>query len=61
MKLVLNHPSMEPFEPAKDLKVVVACEGSTNAQQACALLERVGRDSEGEGRLVSIARGILKS
>ncbi len=48
----MNQPAMEPFEPGKDLKVFVACESSRNAQAACALLERLGRTSEAEGRLI---------
>jgi hypothetical protein len=52
MELVLNQPSMEPFEPGKDLKVVVACEDYTNAQRACELLARIGLNSKAAGRLI---------
>ncbi len=52
MQLVMNQPAMEPFEAGKDLKVFVACDTSQNAQAACALLERLGRTIETDGRLI---------
>jgi hypothetical protein len=52
MKLVLNQPCIEPFEPAKDLKVVVVCEDSTAAGRACAMLERIGRNAGMVGRMI---------
>jgi hypothetical protein len=48
MKLVLNQPCLEPFEPAKDLKVFVASENSSAAAQACVEQERIGRDWKAE-------------
>ncbi len=52
VKLELNQPFMQPFEPAKDLKVVVACESSKAAGRVCAVLEVIGRNCEMEGRLI---------
>ena len=52
MKLVLNEPGMKPFEPARDLKVLVACENPAAAAQACDVLERIGRSIEADGRLI---------
>src|SRR6266478_5088148 len=52
MNTALNLPSMRPFSPKDDLKVVVACEGPRNAYRAGAMLERVARNSEAEGRLI---------
>jgi hypothetical protein len=52
MKLVLNLPCMEPFEPTKDLKVLIACQGSIAAERVCAMLTRVGRNCGVEGRLI---------
>jgi hypothetical protein len=52
MELVLNQPGMEPFEPAKDLNVVIACEDPAIAGHACAVLERIGRKNKAEGRLI---------
>ena len=43
---------MIPFEPEKDLRVVMACESSANADLSCDLLERVGHESKAEGRLI---------
>lgn len=51
LELAPNLAGLEPFEPAKDLKALVACESSVNAQEACTLLERLGRNSESDGRL----------
>ena len=52
MKLVLDQPWMLPFDPANDVRVLIACEDSTAAEQACALLDCVGRDCEPAGRLI---------
>ncbi len=52
MKLVLDQPWMQPFDPAKDVRVVIACEDSTAAEQACALLDCVGKDCGAGGRLI---------
>jgi|GEM_PF-3893769 len=52
MKLVLDEPNVEPFEPTKDLKVFVGCESSASSAQACALLERVAQKTGAEGRLI---------
>ena len=52
MRLELNQPFMEPFEPAKDLKVVIACESSTAAGRVCGVLERIGRNCATDGRLI---------
>lgn len=52
MKLVLDQPWMEPFDPAMDVRVLIACEDSTAAEQACALLDCVGRDCGPDGRLI---------
>jgi hypothetical protein len=52
MTVVLNQPDMEPFEPAKDLMVVVACQDFKSVRHAGALLERIGGDIHAEGRLV---------
>jgi len=52
MELELNQPSIAPFAPGKDLKVVVACEDSAAAQQVCELLARIGHNSGPEGRLI---------
>ena len=43
---------MEPFEPAKDLKVVVACEDSSAAGRVCTMLKRIGHNCHAEGRLI---------
>lgn len=52
MQLVLNQPNMEAYKPGDDLKVVVACESSKNAETACALLARLAHNNEAEGRLI---------
>ncbi len=52
MILELNQPCMEPFVPATDLKVIIACAGATDAGRVCGVLERVGRNCETEGRLI---------
>jgi len=52
MELTLNQPGMEPFEPGKDLKVVMACEDSAAARRAGELLARLGHHSQAEGRLI---------
>lgn len=43
---------MGPFDSAKDMRVVIACENSTAAAQACAVLERIGGNCEAKGRLI---------
>lgn len=48
----LNQPFMAPFEPAKDMRAVIAGEGSADAAKVCAVLERIGRDCQTEGRLI---------
>jgi len=52
MKLELDRPWMEPFNPAIDVRVLVACGDASTAEQACALLHCVGRDCGSEGRLI---------
>ena len=52
MKLVLDQPWMKPYDPANDVRVLIACEDSTFAEPACALMECVGRDCGPEGRLI---------
>ena len=41
---------MDLFDPAKDMRVVVACEDSTAAARASVVLERIGGEGEGQGR-----------
>src|ERR1017187_5882789 len=52
MKLVLDQPCMNPFDPTTDLRVLIACEDSAAAGQACAVLECLGRNCEPDGRLI---------
>lgn len=52
MILALNQTGMDPFEPGRDLKVLVAYERMADGMRACRLLERVGLDSGAEGRLI---------
>ena len=52
MKLVLSQSNLEPFVPAEDLKVIIACENSTNIEEACTLLKRLGCENELPGRLI---------
>jgi hypothetical protein len=52
MKLELAQPCMEPFDPANDMRVLIACENSMAAGQACAMLEHIGRSSGLQGRLI---------
>ena len=43
---------MNPFDPTTDLRVLIACEDSAAAGQACAVLECLGRNCEPDGRLI---------
>ena len=52
MQLVLSHPLMQPFQPGRDLKVLVACENFGAGQAAIELLGRLARGSEADGRLI---------
>jgi hypothetical protein len=52
MILELEQPCMEPFDPANDLRVLIACEDATAGRQACAMLERIGRGCGRDGRLI---------
>jgi len=52
MKLELEHPCMEPFDPAIDMRVLIVCENSTAAAHACAMLQRIGHNCGLDGRFV---------
>jgi hypothetical protein len=52
MKLELTDPTMEPVDPAKDIRVFVACEDWAVARQARAVLEHIGSGCPNEGRLI---------
>ncbi len=52
MQLVLSHPLMDPFEPGRDLKALVACESSADGQTATELLGRLASGSGLGGRLI---------
>ena len=52
MKVILDGPDNEPFDPAKDLRVFVAYLNAPFAHRAKATLERIGQDASEQGRLV---------
>lgn len=51
LELTLDLSGLGRCDPGKDVKVFVACEGSANAKEACALLERLARNTKADGRL----------
>lgn len=52
MKVILEGTDDEPFDPANDLRVLVAYLNSGLALRAHAMLERVGREAGESGRLI---------
>lgn len=50
MNLVLKGPNEAPYEAGRDLKVVIACEDSALAANACELLELLVDNLAKEGR-----------
>ena len=52
MNLTLNHPDIEPFEPATDVNALVAYEDFAGGTRAKSLLESVGRSCGAEGQLI---------
>jgi hypothetical protein len=52
MKLVFKNPNEAPYEPGKDLSVVISFPDSTTAERANEILQQLGRNLKGEeGRL----------
>jgi hypothetical protein len=52
MEVVLKHPDDAPAEKQDDLVAVVACEDATTAPRVWSMLQRVGREAGGNGRLI---------
>jgi hypothetical protein len=52
MTMELSQPCIAPFEPTKDIRVTIACEGAGAAAHVYGVLERIGHNCATEGRLI---------